>query len=147
MAKKAAIGRSGDVTMSDAQKVIPGMENGDYRQDQAPFYINSPVMAFSTSVLANQGSFMVPFDCTVVKQTTNAIAAPTATGGGTVNIGTKATATAIGQIVLATGATGYLTATNAAVDLDQGDIVEFGLGVETAVGSVAVTLVCVPRNS
>ncbi len=115
--------------------------------------INSPVMSLS-SAAANQGSFVAPCDLTIVAIVYNLIAAPDV-AAAEVEVGSRADDDEFvaAWSIPTTHATGLaeLPTDDAAVislNIDKGDVVEFKTdGGATSTGSIAVTLVCMPRSS
>jgi hypothetical protein len=153
MTAPGGIGGAHQVALTGAFKVIPGFAAGTYKGDQLPFFINSPVMAWATTAVVQQGTFMVPFNAKIVGLLANVVAAPTTADGSIFEVGTRADPDHFlaGYAFASTVSTGLVDLSSATelvnTSIDAGDVIEFSLGIETAVGSIAATLVCVPRSS
>ena len=130
--EKTSIGRLSQVSMDGPTLVVPGMENKAYQADQLPFIISSPLLTLVTQGLANQGSFMVPFNAKIVRVMVS-IETPVTATAPLLNIGTKADedhfldAYTLRSIATSTGLHTLSTATTFFVNdqIDAGDIVEF----------------------
>jgi len=128
--------------------------SGDMVWDgKTPVIFNSPVMNLHTAAVVNQAAFVAPCDLEIVQITYNVIVAP-GTAAATFNFGNKADNDAYVDAfsIATTHATGShdLPLSNAAVvstSINKGAVVEFDTGGEaTATGSVAITVVCMPRR-
>lgn len=139
---------------------IPGFETGLYRGDKEPFPVSFAVMNLFGGAQANIGSYVIPFDYTVVALFANVIVAP-GTAAATLNIGTRAsTARFLSAYSVGTAhATGLkhfmapsVSANDAAVSAtltgSAGDIVQCSSdGGGTATGLILAGMIVIPTGT
>lgn len=161
------IGRASGLLLDGALRVVAGFENGDQFGDQPPLIFQSGAIANATTAPTQKGSFVAPCDLTIVGCVYSAVAA-SLSSDTKLNVGARsdddkfiASYIPVGGNTGGTTATGVVANTGYNVDLtatdgsiveltiDKGEFVEFGLDAvaATATGTVAMALICVPRNT
>ena len=118
---------------------------------QLAFTISSGVMLHGTGALVNQAPHVAPCDLEIVSAIVHVVVAATHASAA-LQVGTRASAAkfltaAEGNVQnLAAGVYEFITKTWASKKIKKGDVVEFHLPAASAVGSIAVTLVCMPGS-